>query len=72
MNKINVNKELKFISSEKFKTKDKEGLLFQLLNVAHVIITNYINAKTKKMKGFYKMVYLKTKEHYLEKVSRQT
>ena len=68
MKTINLQKELKFIHCEKTNTSDKESLPFQLLNVADVLITNYINAKTVKTKEFYKEVYLKTKKYYLERV----
>lgn len=70
MKAINLDKELKFIHSEKMNTLDKEGLSFQLLNIADVLITNYINANTVKMKRFYKMTYRKTKDFYLEKFNR--
>lgn len=63
---INTDQELHFIHSEKVQTSDKEGMSFQLLNIAVVLITNYINANTARTKKFYKMIYLKTKKFYLE------
>lgn len=66
MKTINLDKELKFIHSEKTNISDKESLSFALLNIADVLITNYINAETMKMKRFYKMIYKKTKDFYLE------
>jgi len=63
---INLQKELKFIHSEKVNISDKENLLFQLLNVGQTLLLNYAAAKTRKLKSFYKIVYLKTKNFYLE------
>ena len=62
---INSQQELKFIHLEKIKTSNKEGLLFELLNIAQVLISNYASAKTNKEKVFYKTVYHKAKNFYL-------
>ena len=70
MQTIKLQDELKFIHSEKMNISNKEGLSFQLLNIAHVLIGNYINANTAKMKKFYKIVYLKTKNFYLKSQPR--
>ncbi len=53
MTTIKLQHELKFIHSEKMNAAHKVGLSFQLLNIADVLITNYINANTVKMKKFY-------------------
>ncbi len=65
MGKFNVNKELKFIHSEKMKISDKESSSFDLLNIASVLVSDYININ-KKNKFFYKIIYQKIKSFYLE------
>lgn len=65
MNKINLHQELKFIHSEKMNIADKNSLSFEILNITQVLISNYVNAETKKLKTFYKMIYWKTKNFYL-------
>lgn len=62
---MNLQQELKFIHSEKIKTLDKKSLTFELLSIAHVMLSNYANAETIKLKTFYKIVYSKTKNFYL-------
>lgn len=69
MKTIKLQHELRFIHSEKTNISNKEGLSFQLLNIADVLITNYVNANTTKMKKFYKIVYLETKNFYLKRQS---
>ena len=66
MNIINLQKELKFIHSKKINTSNKESLSFQLLNIGQTLLLNYAISETKKLKYFYKMVYLKTKNFYLK------
>jgi len=68
MRTFNLKKELKFIHSKKISTSDKESLLFQLLNIAQTLLFNYADSETRKLKSFYKIVYLKTKKFYLKKV----
>ncbi|MFH1833148.1 MAG: hypothetical protein ABH816_03185 [Candidatus Levyibacteriota bacterium] len=63
--KINLQQELKFIHSEKMNTVDKNSLSFEMLNIAQVLISNYANAETKKLKSFYRTIYFKTKNFYL-------
>lgn len=70
MKAINLKQELNFIHSKKTNISNKESLSFELLNIADVLITNYINAKTMKMKKFYKMIYRKTKDFYSEQFNR--
>ena len=70
MKTINIQQELKFIHFEKINTFNKGDLLFQLLNIAQVILSNYANAETKKLKSFYKIIYQKTKNFYLEQMNR--
>lgn len=65
MKSINLQQELKFIHSEKMKTSDKGSLTFELLNIADVLISNYVNARTRNLKSFYKIIYQKTKTFYL-------
>mgnify|MGYP001579166912 CR=1 FL=1 len=71
MKVINIKQELNFIHSEKTNILDKEGWAFQLLNIVDVLITNYINANEIKMKRFYKIVYLKTKNFYLKQYEKR-
>lgn len=71
MKTINVEQELKFINSEKTNISNKKSLSFELLNITDVLITNYINAKTLRMKRFYKMIYGKTKGFYLEQSEKR-
>lgn len=66
MNRINLQQEIKFIHSEKMNIADKDSLSFEVLNIAQVLISNYVNAETKKLKTFYKMVYCKTKNFYVD------
>lgn len=73
MSTINFQRELKFIHSQKINTFDKESLLFQLLNIAQITLSNYANSETLKLSSFYKIVYQKTKSFYLErKVTKST
>ena len=69
MQTIKLQREIKFIHYEKMNAVHKDGISFQLLNIADVLITNHINASTVKMRKFYKMVYLKTKDFYLKQSS---
>jgi hypothetical protein len=69
MKAINIKQELNFIHSEKTNISNKGDLAFQLLNIGDVLIANYINATEAKMKRFYKVIYLKTKNFYLEQYS---
>ena len=68
MKTIDIKQELNFINSEKKNISRKGDLTLQLLYIAEVLIINYINANRIKMKRFYKIVYLKTKSFYLEKI----
>ena len=52
MQTIKLQRELKFIHSEKMNAVHKDGISFQLLNIADVLITNHINASTVKMRKF--------------------
>lgn len=67
MKTFNLQQELKFIHSEKMNITNKDGLPFEMLNIAQVLISNYVNAETKKLKSFYKMIYWKTKKFYLNR-----
>ena len=67
MSTINLQRESKFIHSHKINTFDKESLLFRLLDIAQTTLSNYANSETKKLKSFYKIVYLKTKDFILKK-----
>lgn len=64
--RINIQQELKFIHSEKIKISNKDGLPFEVLNIAQTLISNCINTKPVTMKMFYKILYWKTKNFYLE------
>lgn len=69
MSKINLQQELKFIYSEKMSIADKDSLSFETVNIAQVLISNYVNAETKKLKTFYKMIYWNTKNKTLSHLS---
>ena len=47
----------------------KEILMLKLLNIAQTLLLNYIDAETIKMKKFYEIIYLKTKDFYLKQSS---
>ncbi len=64
MKNFDFDQEWKFIDYKK-RALDKKSLGFELLAVAQVLLFNYDNAETKKMRNFYKIVYLKTKKFYL-------
>lgn len=66
MEKIDLQKEINFIHSEKANTSDKNGFGFQLLNAAQAVISDYTLSKTIKLKSFHKMIYFKTKNFYLK------
>jgi hypothetical protein len=66
MNKLNVNKELKFIHSEKINLFNKKSLQFELLNIAQTMLSSYINEKTIKTRTFHKTIYFLTKDFYLK------
>lgn len=66
MKTINFQQELKFIHSEKMNTADKDSLPFEMLNITHVLISNYASAETRKLRIFYKLTYWKTKNFYVE------
>ena len=70
MKTINTQQELEFIHFEKISTSSKESLSFQLLNTAQVVLSNYENSETKKLKSFYKIIYQKIKSFYLEQLDR--
>lgn len=65
MKTINLRQELKFIHSGKMNLANKNGLPFEMLNIAQVLMSNYANAETKKLKSFYTTVYWKTKKFML-------
>jgi len=67
MNNVNLKKEWRFIDSERIKVLDKKSLMFELLNIAKILLLNYMNIKTEKEEKFYKIVYLKTKKFYLKR-----
>ncbi|MCX6718131.1 MAG: hypothetical protein NTY81_00805 [Candidatus Staskawiczbacteria bacterium] len=66
MKKFNFEKELKFISFEKNKILDKKSTQFELLKVAQAVMVDCVNPENIKMAPFYQMIYLKTKNFYLE------
>lgn len=66
MSTINLQRELKFIHFQKINIFDKESLLFRLLNIAQTTLSNYANSETRKLRSFYKIVYLKTKDFILK------
>lgn len=68
---INLQQELRFIYSEKNKISNAESLQFQLLNIADVLFTNYVNEDAVKMKRFYKTIYIKTKNFYLKQYTNR-
>ncbi|MBU4285193.1 hypothetical protein KKF60_01375 [Patescibacteria group bacterium] len=67
MEDFNLNKECKFISFEK-SILNKKSLVFELLNIANVLLANYAEARKKKTKDFYKIIYSKTKNFYLKQI----
>lgn len=67
MSKFNLQQEIRFIHSEKMNIANKDSLSFEMLNIIQVLISNYANAETKKLKSFYKIAYWKTKNFYLNK-----
>lgn len=69
MKAINLQQELNFIHSEKMNISNKDSLYFEMLNIAHVLISNYANAETRKLKSFYAIVYWKTKNFMLSIVN---
>jgi hypothetical protein len=68
MQDLNIQQELRFIHREKTKISEKESVNFELLNIAGVLLANYVTAKTKRMKNFYSGVYSKTKYFYLRRI----
>ncbi len=68
--KINLRRELKFIHSEKVKMDNKDSLIFELLNIAHVVISNYVNVNIRNLKSFYEIIYFKAKNFYLDQYNR--
>lgn len=66
MKAINLQQEFKFIHSKKMNITDKNDLSFEMLNIAQVLIPNCASAQTKKLKSFYKLIYWKTKNFYVE------
>lgn len=66
MRTIDQQQELEFIHSEKTKISNEKSLQSELLNLAQVLISNYINAETSRTKRFYKVVYCKSKKFYLK------
>ena len=67
--KINLQRELKFIHSEKMKMGNKDSLSFEMLNITQVLISNYVITETRELRAFYKMIYFITKNFYLDKLS---
>ncbi len=66
MKTINLQRELKFIHYKQVKTLEKDSLMFELLNIAQTMLSNYAVSETKKVKLFYQIVYFKTKSFYLQ------
>jgi len=70
MKAINLNKEWEFIGSEmkSFSEKNVPYLIREVLFAARIMLHKYSDTKERKMKSFYKLIYLKSKKYYLERV----
>lgn len=73
MKTINLHTEQIFIDAEvrTFISRNVPQLIRELLLCADVILLKYADTKSRKMKSFYKLIYMKTKKYYLERVYHQ-